>query len=80
MLFAQSELSVLISDEGCGFDMEEMEEMHRAGRGHLGILGMEERAKLINASLNVISAPGEGTKIHVKLPYPPFGKGNAGQP
>lgn len=79
MLFAQSELSVLISDEGCGFDMEEMEEMHRAGRGHLGILGMEERAKLINASLNVISAPGEGTKIHVKLPYPPFGKGNAGQ-
>ena len=56
--------------------MAETEEMRKngTGNGHFGILGMEERAKLIGASLNVISNPGEGTKIHVKLPYPKLEK------
>ena len=56
--------------------MAETEEMRKSGtgNGHFGILGMEERAKLIGASLNVISNPGEGTKIHVKLPYPKLEK------
>lgn len=76
LLFTQNDLSILISDEGRGFDMAENEEMRKSGsgNGHFGILGMEERAKLIGASLNVISTPGEGTKIHVKLPYPKLEK------
>ncbi|MGM9580156.1 MAG: sensor histidine kinase [Anaerovibrio sp.] len=76
LLFSSNDLSILISDEGRGFDMEETEEMRKSGtgNGHFGILGMEERAKLIGASLNVISNPGEGTKIHVKLPYPKLEK------
>ena len=76
LLFSPNDLSILISDEGRGFDMEETEEMRKSGtgNGHFGILGMEERAKLIGASLNVISNPGEGTKIHVKLPYPKLEK------
>lgn len=70
LLFSSNDLSILISDEGRGFDMAETEEMRKSGtgNGHFGILGMEERAKLIGASLNVISNPGEGTKIHVKRP------------
>ncbi|MGM9559086.1 sensor histidine kinase [Anaerovibrio slackiae] len=76
LLFSPNDLSILISDEGQGFDMAETEEMRKSGtgNGHFGILGMEERAKLIGASLNVISNPGEGTKIHVKLPYPKLEK------
>ena len=76
LLFSPNDLSILISDEGRGFDMAETEEMRKSGtgNGHFGILGMEERAKLIGASLNVISNPGEGTKIHVKLPYPKLEK------
>ena len=76
LLFSPNDLSILISDEGRGFDMEETEEMRKSGtgNGHFGILGMEERAKLIGASLNVISHPGEGTKIHVKLAYPKLTK------
>lgn len=76
LLFSHNDLSILISDEGRGFDMAETEEMRKSGtgNGHFGILGMEERAKLIGASLNVISNPGEGTKIHVKLPYPKLEK------
>ena len=76
LLFSPNDLSILISDEGRGFDMAETEEMRKSGtgNGHFGILGMEERAKLIGASLNVISNPGEGTKIHDKLPYPKLEK------
>ena len=76
LLFSPNDLSILISDEGRGFDMAETEEMRKSGtgNGHFGILGMEERAKLIGASLNVISNPGEGTKIHVKLAYPKLEK------
>ena len=76
LLFSSNDLSILISDEGRGFDMEETEEMRKSGtgNGHFGILGMEERAKLIGASLNVISNPGEGTKIHVKFSYPKLTK------
>lgn len=76
LLFSSNDLSILISDEGRGFDMAETEEMRKSGtgNGHFGILGMEERAKLIGASLSVISNPGEGTKIHVKLPYPKLEK------
>lgn len=76
LLFSSNDLSILISDEGRGFDMAETEEMRKSGtgNGHFGILGMEERAKLIGVSLNVISNPGEGTKIHVKLPYPKLEK------
>ena len=76
LLFSPNDLSILISDEGRGFDMEETEEMRKSGtgNGHFGILGMEERAKLIGAYLIVISNPGEGTKIHVKFSYPKLTK------
>lgn len=72
LLFSQNELSILVSDEGKGFDAEENEELRKSGTGygHFGILGMEERAKLIGASISVLSKPNVGTKIHIKLSYP----------
>lgn len=72
LLFGPDSLSVLVSDEGNGFDLEEYEAMRKNvdGNGHFGMLGMEERAKLIGATFTVISAPGEGTKVHIKWPYP----------
>ncbi len=35
--------------------------------GHFGMIGMEERARIIGAQLKVISSPGEGTKVHLRL-------------
>jgi signal transduction histidine kinase len=49
-------LAIVISDNGIGF--------RRTGRS-LGLLGMEERASLIGASLSVESAPGSGTAVKV---------------
>ncbi|WP_037376843.1 sensor histidine kinase [Selenomonas sp. AB3002] len=35
--------------------------------GHFGMIGMEERARIIGAQLKVLSAPGEGTRVHLRL-------------
>ena len=94
MLFTEAALSVLIVDEGKGFDMEAMEnpvepeketadgaddetesteetrstETGDSADGHYGILGMQERAGIIGADLSVVSAPGKGTRVHLRLP------------
>ncbi len=56
-------VEMTIRDDGVGFDYQKT----RAGVS-LGMLGMRERASSIDALLNVISAPGEGTLISVRLP------------
>ena len=63
ILFIDSldEISLIIEDEGVGFDTEEKAE-------GLGILGMKERAAIINADLVVESHPEEGTTIKVSVP------------
>lgn len=72
MLYTADHLAILISDEGKGFDVDSLKEMCRNpdGDGHFGILGMEERAKIIGATLTVNSQEGKGTRIHIKMPYP----------
>jgi signal transduction histidine kinase len=54
-------IQVLISDEGRGFDPE-------AETGGFGLVGMRERVTLAGGSLEVRSAPGEGTSIIALLP------------
>lgn len=55
-------LSVLVQDDGKGFDTE-----HAAG---LGILGMEERVTRLGGSMKVESARGRGTIVSFELPLP----------
>jgi PAS domain S-box-containing protein len=57
------ELAMTVADDGCGFDVE------RARRkGGLGLISMEERARQVNGTLAVISRPGSGTKVELRLP------------
>ncbi|MBI5741449.1 MAG: HAMP domain-containing protein [Nitrospirae bacterium] len=66
MTVTKESISVLIEDDGEGFDVDAL--MHRKinyendGRG-LGLIGMKERASLLNGSLHVRSSPGNGTRI-----------------
>ena len=40
--------------------------------GHLGLLGIRERAELLGGLLLLLEAvPGQGTTIHVEIPVPP---------
>lgn len=50
-----------VTDDGDGFDT--------AGpRGGFGLLSMEERARLMGATLHIDSRPGRGTCVHLHLP------------
>ncbi len=57
-----------VQDNGCGFDLAQVEQRHVGGG--LGLLGMRERAALIGAQLEILSAPGQGTRVEVRLALP----------
>lgn len=47
-----------IIDDGCGFDLEQVDEQY-----HFGLKGIRERAQMMGATLTIQSLPGEGTTI-----------------
>jgi signal transduction histidine kinase len=54
-----------VADDGRGFDQAGT----RPGAGsHLGILGMRERASLLDGRCEVLSTPGEGTVVTATVP------------
>jgi len=56
-----------IRDNGKGFEVpRRIEDLAAAGK--LGLVGMEERARLIGGTLTVQSQPGKGLSITVELP------------
>ncbi len=59
-------LALIIEDNGVGFDEKESR-TGRPGRG-MGLVGMNERASLIGASIEIESEEDKGTTIFVRLP------------
>jgi signal transduction histidine kinase len=57
-------LSVTLEDDGSGFDRNAV-----SGFGHFGLQIMEQRAAEINCTLEVISLPGEGSRIFLRYPF-----------
>jgi len=65
-LAASTEMMALcIQDDGLGFEPEKVR-----GRGSLGLIGMEERARLVKGKLSVTSHPGQGTRLRIEIPFP----------
>jgi len=58
-----SEIHIIVSDSGKGFDIEEA----KLGRG-LGLTSMQERVRLVNGMILIKSEPMGGTTIHVRVP------------
>jgi signal transduction histidine kinase len=56
-------LRLTIEDKGPGFDPEAVR-----GQGGLGIISMRERTQILGGNLLVQSAPGQGTRIEVRVP------------
>jgi ligand-binding sensor domain-containing protein/signal transduction histidine kinase len=54
-------LQVVIADDGCGFDM------NQRAKG-MGFRSMRERINSIRGSLQVQSAPGQGTRLIIQIP------------
>jgi signal transduction histidine kinase len=61
--FKPSEIDVSINDDGCGFDPGEV-----MIKKTFGLLGMRERALTLGGDLMILSRPGRGTTIAVKVP------------
>lgn len=55
------ELTIIISDQGPGFDMQ------NGGPTGLGILGMRARAEAIGGRFSIVSRPGSGTSVVVQF-------------
>ena len=64
-----------IGDNGRAFTPERVAEAQ--GDGHLGLLGIRERAELLGGSLRLEAVPDQGTTIRVEIPIPPPGHGPA---
>jgi signal transduction histidine kinase len=56
-----------IVDDGCGFDPDTLQFDGHSPRG-LGLLGMRERVTLCGGGLDIISRPGKGTRLHIRIP------------
>ena len=59
--------SIVIEDDGKGFEVDEVLNNAIYSR-KFGLLGMEERALLVNGQLIIESGPGNGTTIYLKIP------------
>ena len=61
------DLRLLVEDDGIGFDPG------LAPRGHLGLVGMRQRAERVGAELDIGRRPGGGSKVRVTLPLARIG-------
>ncbi len=65
--FNDESVNLKVVDDGIGFSLPDRW-IVLARSGHLGLASAAERAQAIGGSLNVITAPGGGTQVIVKVP------------
>jgi signal transduction histidine kinase len=67
---ADGTVEAAIEDDGKGFDRERIAS---SGEEHLGIAGMQERARSLNGQFAIHSRAGEGTCVQISIPLPAGG-------
>jgi signal transduction histidine kinase len=60
-------ISLIIEDDGTGFDGENAFNLRERG---LGLIGMRERVVLVGGTVHVESRPGAGATVVVRIPAP----------
>ncbi len=64
--FRREGAAVMIADDGKGFEPpQRLSDL--AAKGQLGLVGMQERAQLLNGSFSIESGDGQGTTVRVDL-------------
>jgi signal transduction histidine kinase len=58
------QLTVTVTDDGRGFATDSV---GGAGEGHFGLTLMRERAHAMQATLDIVSAPGAGTQVGLRM-------------
>jgi signal transduction histidine kinase len=62
--YGTASVTLGVRDDGCGFEPKAVV----SGNGHFGLQGLRTRARKLNATLNLSSEPGQGTRIEVIVP------------
>jgi signal transduction histidine kinase len=65
----ENSVVLIVEDNGKGFDVEDKNNRNKG----IGLIGMQERATLIGGTLEIESAPNQGTTIFVRVPIPADG-------
>lgn len=61
---SDDELQLSIKDNGIGMNVEAVDQSR-----HFGLLGMRERVQALHGTFNIESAPNQGTKIAINVPF-----------
>lgn len=67
MEYQPDEFSLIISDDGQGFDVSEIVDVEESGRGR-GLFSMRERIGFLGGTSGIESKIGEGTTVWAKVP------------
>jgi signal transduction histidine kinase len=67
LVFKESSVSARIEDDGCGFDTIASRGIWQA----FGLVGIEERVRLLKGTLQINSQQQRGTQINLEIPDPP---------
>lgn len=61
--YATHSLKLTVQDDGVGFDVKAASQ-----RKSFGLLGMRERSFALGGTIEIVSAPGQGTCVEVTIP------------
>jgi signal transduction histidine kinase len=64
-------LDLIVTDDGAGFDLTSVQ----SAGGGLGLVTMNERARVVGATVDIVSQPGRGTMVQVRGPAELPGQG-----
>jgi len=67
--YSAAEVCLSIRDDGRGF---EPGNVLTRGVSHFGLRSLRGRARKIQSTLNIVSAPGKGTTVEVRVAVPPL--------
>ncbi|ODU04218.1 MAG: hypothetical protein ABS81_11405 [Pseudonocardia sp. SCN 72-86] len=68
VLYGAEDVSVVVEDDGAGFDTALLADRRRSG---LGLQGIVARAHRLGAQVEIESTPGWGTRLRARIPYEP---------
>lgn len=65
----QEMLDVVVEDNGRGFNAEEKKNDTALGKGGLGLFNIENRARLVGATVDFNAPTVQGSKVIIRIPY-----------
>ena len=66
LTYLAEEVDLKVTDNGLGFTVTN-DWLELANQGHLGLVGIQERAEAIGGKVEIQSAPGQGTSVLVRV-------------